>query len=304
MTYGQLRLQITQENPGGVLEKIDGWIQDRYTEILDRIEWKRAQSDSVLQSPASYVAGTIAAVEGSADIIGVGTSWTAAMTGRMIRLDNQTEYYQFTYVSSTLARLDRGWEHPSTSASTYRIDQAVFLLPEGCRILKGCRSLHAWEPPLERVTPGELSRRAGQRLSYGSPTMYAPTYDNFSDPPIMQVELYPIPDSPGSSGETLSFVVDYDFDSSVLTPSATSASLLPWVRPAALKAGVKANALLDAGDWNGAKMMQSEMDRLVSIMARTNAAQVGPEPIRLAPEYGRRSSVGSNWPINRRWDGE
>lgn len=304
MTYGQLRLQITQENPGIALEKVDGWIQDRYTEILDRIEWKRTEAESVIQVPASYQTGTVVATQGSTAIVGTGTTFTAAMTGSIIRLDDTSEFYQFTYVDATHATLDRGWEHPTTIASTFRIDRAVYLLPKDCRILKDCRGFHDWELPLERVTPGELNRRAGQRRTYGTPQMYAPSFDNFSDPPIMQVELYPIPDSPNTNSETLSYVVTYDFDSSLIAPSSTGSSLLPWVRPAALKAGVKASKLLDMKDWNGAKKMQEEMDRLVAIMARVNASQIGPEPIRLAPQYGRRTSVGSNWPVNRRWDGE
>lgn len=304
MQYGALRLQIVQENPGAAIEKIDGWIQDRYSEILDRIEWKRAEAESVLVSPVSYTTGTLVATLGSTTIVGTGTTFTAAMTGHMIRIDDQSEYYQITFVDPTHVTLDRGWEHPTTTASTYRIDQAIFLLPSDCRILKACRSLHDREPPIERVTPGELNRRAGQRRSYGSPTMYAPTWDNFADPPIMQVELYPIPDCPNSGGEILSFVIQYDFDSSAIAPAQTSDSMLPWVRPAALKAGVKANALMDAKDWVGAQTMQKEMDRLVGIMARVNTAQIGPEQIRTAPEYGRRSNTGSNWPVNRRWDGE
>ncbi len=302
MTYGQLRLQITQENPGIPLEKLDGWIQDRYTEILDRVEWKRTQAESVIVAPASYQDGTIIATEGSATIAGFGTAWTTAMSGRTIRIDNQSEFYQFTYVSANVGLLDRGWEHPSTTASTYRIDQSVFLLPADCRIVKDCRGLHDWEMSLERVTPGELNRRAGQRTTYGTPQMYAPTFDNFSDPPIMQVELYPIPESPNTDAEDLSYAVTYDFDSSDIAPTQTSSSLLPWVRPSALKAGVKASMLLDAKDWNGATKMQQEMDRLVQIMARVNTAQIGPEPIRISQQYARRSHQG--WPVNRRWDGE
>lgn len=304
MTYGVLRKQCIQENPGAPLEKLDGWIQDRYTEILDRIEWKRTEAESVLQSPVSYATGTLVCTLGSTSVVGTGTTFTAAMTGLMIRIDDQSEYYQVTFVDTTHLALDRGFEHPTTTASTFRIDQAIFLLPPDCRIVKGCRGLHDWQPPLERVTPGELDRRAGQRRTYGSPTMYAPTWDNFADPPIMQIELYPIPECPNTASEILSFVVQFDFDSSAIAPSGTSDSMLPWVRPAALKAGVKANALMDAKDWVGAQTMQKEMDRLVAIMARVNTAQIGPEPIRLAPEYGRRSNSGSMWPVNRRWDGE
>lgn len=304
MNYGQLRLQITQENPGIALEKVDGWIQDRYTEILDRIPWKRQQGESVLQVPASYATGTLVATLGSNAIVGTGTVFTAAMTGRMIRIDATSEFYQFTFVDATHGTLDRGWEHPTTAASTFRIDQAVYLMPADCRIVGSCRGLHDLEHPLERVTPGELNRRAGQRTTYGTPTMYAPTFDNFSDPPIMQVEFYPIPDSPNTGSEVLSYVCGYDFDASVLDAGETSASLLPWVRPAALKAGVKASKFLDKENFAAAKTLQEEMDRIVAIMARVNAAQIGPEPIRLSPEYTRRRYVGGNYPVNRPWDGE
>ncbi len=304
MNYGQLRLQCTQQNPGIAVEKLDGWIQDRYTEILDRIEWKRTEGESTIQVPASYQTGTVSLTLGSNVVTGAGTTFTAAMTGRMIRVGDMSEFYQFTFVSTTAGTLDRTWEHPDTADSAYRIDQAVFLLPADCRILKGARGLHDWELPLERVTPDELNRRAGQRRTYGTPQMYAPSFDNFSDPPIMQVEFYPIPESPNTDSEVLSYVVTYDFDASTIDPDQTSVSLLPWVRPAALKAGVKASRLLDENNFAAAKSMQDEMDRLVAIMARVNTAQIGPEPIRLAPQYGRRTTVGSNWPVNRRWDGE
>lgn len=304
MNYGQLRLQVTQENPGIPLEKLDGWIQDRYVEILDRIEWKRTEGESIIQCPASYQVGTLAATQGSTAVVGTGTAFTSAMTGRMIRIDDQSEFYQFTFVDATHGTLDRGWEHPDTTVSTFRIDQAVFLLPPDCRIVKAARGLHDWETPMQRVTPGELNRRAGQRHSYGTPAVYAPTFDNFSDPPIMQIEFWPVPDSPNTDSETLSYVVTYDFDASQIAPSSTSNSLLPWVRPAALKAGVKASLLLDKKDWTGAQVMQKEMDRMVAIMARVNASQIGPEPIRVSSQYSRRRTVGSNWPLNRPWDGE
>lgn len=304
MTYGQLRLACIQENPGIPLELLDGWIQDRYTEILDSIAWKRQEAESVIQVPRSYQTGTLVCTEGSTAIVGTGTTFTAAMTGLMIRIDGQSEFYQFTFVDTTHGTLDRGWEHPTTTASTFRIDQAVFLLPSDCRILNAVHGLHDWERDLERVTPGELNRRAGQRQTYGTPTMYAPSWDNFASPPIMQVELYPVPESPNSASEDLSFAVDYVFEQPSIAASSTGSSLLPWVRPAALKAGVKASWMRHAKDWSGADKMQMEMARLVNIMAKTNALQIGPEPIRLAPEYGRRRTIGSNWPVNRRWDGE
>lgn len=289
-TYGSLRLLIQKENPGVDLELIDSYIQTRYTEILDQLPWKRQEADSVIQSPASYQTGTLTATQGSTSITGVGTTWTSAMTGLMIRIANTEEYYQFTYVSATSGTLDRGWEQPTGSLLAYRIDQAVFLLPADCRILRGVTPLHDRVHGLRRVTPAELAQMAPQRRTYGAPAVYCQTWDSFSDPPQMQVELYPVPSAPNSAGVTPSFVVDYSFDAAQFSASAviTSASLLPWVRPGALQAAVRADCLRLAKDWNGAAAMDTRAKELVQAMLKINAAQRGPQQIRTAAHLKRQ----------------
>jgi hypothetical protein len=299
VNYGQLRLLIQKENSGADLELVDGYIQDRYTEILDFLPWKRQEGETVLQSPASYATGTITATQGSNAIVGVGTTWTAAMTGRRIRIANASEYYQFTYVSVTTATLDRGYEQPSAALLAYRIDQAVFLLPATCRILRGVKPLHNSSHPLEHMTPAELDAWAPKRTSYGTPEVYVPSFDAATDPPQLQVELYPIPDSPDTASATLSFVADCISDTAALTPGTTTQSLLPWVRPSALKAGVRANFLALAKDYTGAAFYAARMGELVGIMAKNNAMQRGPSEIRMAPEYRRG---GRNMmPPNVKW---
>ena len=302
MTYGMLRLQIQKESIGVDLELLDGYIQDRYTEILDSLSWKRQEAESVIQVPDSYAVGTITATLGSNAITGAGTTWTADMNGRMIRVDNQSEYYQFTYVSPTTATLDRNFEHATASALAYRIDQAVFLLPSDCRVLRSVKPFHDRVRPLDRISPGELDRLAGSRTTYGTPRYFAQTWDNFCDPPQMQVELYPVPNSPDSASASLSFVADYVFDAAVIDPTATSASLLPWVRPAVIKAGVRADVLMLAKDYNGAEVYDARFKELLGTMARINAQQRGPQEIRMAPEYRRRGSTHRHR-LNRPWDG-
>lgn len=290
MTYGQLRLLIQKENVGADLELVDSYIQNRYTEILDQLPWKRQEADSVIQSPASYQTGTVAITQGSTALVGTGTTWTAAMTGLMIRIANTEEYYQFTYVSATTATIDRGWEQPTGTLLAYRIDQAVYLLPSDCRILRGVTPLHDRTHGLRRVTPVELMKIAPQRRSYGAPEVYCQTWDSFSDPPQMQVELYPVPDAPNSAGVTPSFVCDIAFDASQFSAATniTSASLLPWVRPAALQAAVRADFLRLAKDWTGATAMDTRAKELVQAMLKINAAQRGPQQIRTAEQFRRQ----------------
>src|SRR5579883_37549 len=379
MNYGQIRLRISQMAPGVSRELIDGWIQDVYTEMLDSLPWKRLEAQSIVQPPQSYAIGTVAVQQGSASIVGTGTAWTADMTGRMIRINDTTEWYTFTFVDATHATLDRNYESSTQSIAasgvgaagvgyvvgdqfwisgggngqasgivlsvsqsggvtsyslendgnnysvangvattggsgvgltinitqvggssglSYRIDQAVFSLPDGCRILRGVKALHQGGYPLELITPGELDRRAAGRLAYGNPTMAAATWDDQNDPPTLQIEFYPIPDTPDSAGNLLSFEVDYVYDPADLDPLQTSASLLPWARPAAITEGVMAkidqwrassNPQAASAYLAAAAAHRGDFDRLLATMARINAAQRGPKGLRLSEEYvGRK----------------
>jgi hypothetical protein len=199
---------------------------------------------------------------------------------------------------------------PSSNLA-YRIDQAIYLLPSNCRIVRQVRPLHdiGWDgKPLERVTPAELNRLSSSRNSYGSPRYYCPTFDSFSDPPNQQIEFFPVPASPGYLGTTsspqngsqiLSFAVTYDFDAASIDPTQTSLSLLPWVRPAAIIAGcrMKAAAGKDQGAYN---MHKTEYEALVKTMLTNNAYQRGPSAVRLADQF-KRQTRHSGGPGHGKW---
>lgn len=372
MTYGQMRMLLSKMAPVVDPELIDGWIQFRYTEILDKLPWKRLEGETVIQSPPSYQVGTVTAAQGNASIVGVGTNWTSAMTGLTIRIADNQEFYVFTYASATTGTLDRPYE-ASTAAITassignagtgyqpgdtiwvtggdgnaalivettgaggavatyavsntgntysvangvvtttsglgtgftlnitavgvasglsYRIDQNIFLLPGDCRILRGVRSFH---PGLDLtiISPAEMNRLFPGRLTYGTPRYASQTWDANTDPPVMQMELYPIPDSPDGLGNTLSFAVDYIFDQGDIDPTQTSGSLLPWARPAALIKGVQADIANLQEKITLAQAHESRFESLVKDMAMINALERGPQAIRLAPELrGRRGTL-------------
>lgn len=292
MTYGELRLRLQKLCAGTDLELIDGWIQDRYTQVLDILPWKRQEAESVIQAPVTYSTGTISATQSSATITGVGTTWSPSMDGLMIRIDNTPEYYQFTDVSATSATLDRPFEGPTATGLAYRIDQNIFLMPTNARIIRGVRPLHNRVCPLAIVTPGELNRLSASRNVYGTPTHAAPTWDNFSDPPQLQVELWPVPDCPDSGSSLLSWSIDYVCDAAVIDPEQTSVSLLPFVRPSVLIAGVQADSLMPRtgydGNLAGSGAHEARFATLAGQMAQINAAQRGPQVIRLAPELQRQ----------------
>jgi len=296
MTYGQIKMQLQKLLPGVDQELIEGWIQGRYTRILDAISWKRQETSVVIQAPASYATGTITANQGSNVITSDGspaTVFTSAMTGRMIRIAESSEFYQFTFVNATTGNLDRGYEGPSTTGATYRIDQAVYLLPSNARILRQVTPLHDRERPIPIVPPSELNRLAGTRNSYGTPIWAAQTWDSTSDPPLLQVELYPIPDCPNSSSNLLSWAINYIYDQTELDPDGTGVTLKPFVRPSCLIEGVKADAMRPRPNWpgdpNAAQAYEQEYEKLLGQMQMINAQQRGPQQIQFADNLKRRA---------------
>lgn len=288
MTYGALRMRLKKLAPGVDLELIDGWIQDRYTKILDKVPHKRLEAEIVIQAPLSYATGTIAVTQGDATITGTGTSWTAAMSGLAIRIAAQEEYYQLTVTNGTSAELDRPYERADATGQTYRIDQPVYVMPATCRIIRAVAPLHDRLDNLEIVTPYELDRISISRNSYGTPKYAAPHWDNFSDPPRMQLELYPIPQSPTSQGAVPSWAVDMIQDAPSFDPEVTSANVLPWVRPAALVAGCLSDVNLHLKDFQAMALYKTQFDEALMEMLQTNALQRGPQQIKLARELRRK----------------
>ena len=97
-TYGEIRFRLSKlaRAQGVDLDLLDGWIQDRYLEILDALPWQRLEKQATLQTTAEYDTGTCDVTNGSTSITGTGTTWTTGMTGRLMRINNEETFYLFT----------------------------------------------------------------------------------------------------------------------------------------------------------------------------------------------------------------
>jgi len=275
MTYGEIRYRLNKIVGGVDHDILDGYIQDRYKEILDRIPWARLESRSVLQTVAEYNTGTVTVTNGSTTILGSGTTWTTEMSGRMIRISSESEYYEFTRTSETAGTLDRPYEGETASALAYQINASIYTLPSDLRILNGMSSFSLGDE-LVKKSLGELREMAPRRDQYGSPQFYAIYPDQGSDPPLSQVELYPIP----TNVESLPYEYTADQDA----PSAASTSLLPWMRPAALIAGVRAEL---SDDLAVKQYWEARFTKLVADMVIDAARRAGPVPIKMDKRYTR-----------------
>lgn len=277
-TLGDIRFRLTKLAPGIDLDLLDGWIGDRYSQALDYLPWQRLDASGSLVTQAEYAAGTLTATQGSNAITGDGTVWTAGMTGRLIRIAGRTEYYTFTRTGDTTGTLDRAYEGETNSGLSYRIAQNLYALPADLRLLDSVSRLGG-NVQLAKKSKAELRRMAPSKPVHGQPLYYALAMDSDSDPPQPRIELYPIP----VEAEGLEF--DYTADAAV--PSTAGGSLLPFMRPAILLAGVQADLAMRAGNFSAADRFEARFQQLLSTAAGIDSDNNGPTRLRMPSRHTR-----------------
>jgi len=119
MTYGQLKFRLTKQFPGIDSVLLEGWINDRYAEILGELPWSRQNVESMLVTTAPYVSGSAGVATGSTQITLSGGVWAAGMTGMAFRVTGRSEFYEFTFLSTSTGSLDRPYEGPDAAGAGY-----------------------------------------------------------------------------------------------------------------------------------------------------------------------------------------
>jgi len=271
MTLGQLRIRLMKQFPGLDPDILDGFIADRYSEILHELSWTRVATTAILETTALYEAGTVAVTFGSATVTITGGMFDVTMTGRGFRIPPRLEIYEFTYVDPFTATLDRPYEGPTDPASAYKLFQFVYPLPDDCRLVEDS-SFH----PLERITH-ETS------TAYGSPTMWQSYMDDKSTPPRMQVKLYPVP--------TLAVGIPFNYIAEAPPlPGSASVAFAPWMEPSsAMFEGVAAKIWRIPRFLNlaAAQIAIVEAEKALKTMRENDSQRLGPLKLEMADYWTR-----------------
>jgi hypothetical protein len=275
VTYGAVRFRCSKLVPGIDPDLIDGWIEDRYTQILDRLKWKRLDVRSVIQTSALYTAGTVDLVNGSKSIVGTGTAWLETQTGMGFRIGEDSEYYTFTQLGTLLGELDRPFEGV-TGTYSYKLFQSVYPLPEECKILTAVTNLQGI--PLAFM---DRNRSLLRKVAYGQPQEWRWLMDDASEPPRMQIEIYPIPNL------VTSLAIEFTAEEGEFGRN-TATTLLPWVSPGCLVAGVESDMQLHLEKFAHSDRLEARFQNLLMDMQRTDTANTRPQQIRLARSFMRR----------------
>lgn len=279
-TIGDIRFNITTLYPGINLDLLDNWIVAAYNSILDRLNWQRNDAEFVITTVAEYNTGALTATQGSAAVVGAGTTWTAAMNGRIIRIGADLEYYGFTYVSATSGTLDRPYLNTGGAGIGYKINQNVIQLPAEARVIQQISFQDTYTPCVE-TTLVEIDAFDPGRNSYSDvQTKWAPYMDAQTSLPLPQITLWPVPTMARAA------TVLYTVDNHLSLPLSTVTVLLSWVTAQAVIEKVIASCEKDV---NAAAKANALAEVYISDMLMREASQQGPVPLRGDPYYSRRN---------------
>lgn len=104
-------------------------VNDVYVrEIPAKFEWDWNRAIGTISLLPKYSTGTVTMVNGSAAVVGVGTTWTTAMTGMKFTVQATNEIYTFTQTGATTGTISPVYQGASGSALTYEIFEYIYPL--------------------------------------------------------------------------------------------------------------------------------------------------------------------------------
>lgn len=175
----------------------DAFVQSAFSQIWEAHEWHARKVDALVALVADYTTGTVTATQGSATLVGSGTTWTSAMVGRWVRIGAANELYQVTaYGSATSLTIESptggtGWQAATTAGASYVLFQHVFKLASDVeQVLLPTREFALYESTKEQIDAIDPVRR-----STGTTQAWAPR--ELASDGAYQVELWPRPNQAG-----------------------------------------------------------------------------------------------------------
>lgn len=288
---GDIRGNLLKVYPGTDLDLLTSYINTRYRGILACYPWTRLEATAILQTVVKYDTGTIALSVGATALTGTGTTWTAAMTGRRIRIDGRNEWYTFSYLSATTGTIDRAYEGTTLTVGTYRIWQPIYSLPSDLDVLESILVPYT-HMDLDPRSQEDIDKSDPSRLIYGRPTVYSPTSDDVNN--LSEVELYPGPEN--AEG----YPIRYRKVISDLVSSEDT--LLPWVDANAVFYGAHADLEIAVRDQPAkAQFWEAKASTLVQNMMREDSQRRAPQQMKMADRFTSHRWDRAGGYRSRRW---
>ncbi len=123
----------------------DALIKDAIQMGIDRAtmaDLPYLMTESFITTIAPYTTGTVTATNGSKTITGSGTTFTAAMVGRKIRMESENAYYRISaFVSVTEVTLEVPYQGTTAASKTFSIYKDEYRLPADLDVYKIMRQI-------------------------------------------------------------------------------------------------------------------------------------------------------------------
>jgi hypothetical protein len=275
--------------PDGVLAL--KWLEDRYRQVWNAMDWEFASSSAVLQTVATISSGTVTLTNGSATISETTTNangWTSAVEGRYFRATGDDAFYPistFTDGTPDTITLSRNYEGDSSSDQGYMIFQNVYSLTTDVGKIQWFVDLKTGNE-IEPVSQIWLDEGFPNRAGNSTQMQYwAPAGRDSDD--IQQVELYPIP--------TEVHGIQYRYIQEAPFLIHGGSTIVPQVPESLLKHGWKADYFSwrsGMDDSTGAEINWAQREELLFMkelneMAVKEASNQPLQKIRMARRYVR-----------------
>lgn len=185
MTFADIQAQVVAiTNVQQQTDLVKKSINIALNRIAEYFEWPFYMVNTgVISTIAPYTTGTVTATNGSAIIIGVGTAWTSAMTGRKIRVGNGQPYYRIKSIDSTTAlTLTALFQDNTATATTYTIYKDEYRLAQDVDTYKTIVQIQN-AIAMFSTPPARFDKFFPSPYSYSNPTleiMEGTTLDTYS----------------------------------------------------------------------------------------------------------------------------
>ena len=112
-----------------VRQKYKRRVNDIYCrDIPSKFEWDWLHKVGAVSLVAKYSTGSVTVVNGSASVVGAGTTWTTSMTGMKFTVPSTNELYTFAYTTATSGSITPSYVGADGSGLSYILFQDTYTL--------------------------------------------------------------------------------------------------------------------------------------------------------------------------------
>ncbi len=189
MTLATMTNNMLRFIPGLNPDLIKSTLQDSYRQLCSK-EWSRLKLQRQIYTAAIYSTGTVA-VAATGIVTGVGTTFTAAMVGRFMKVEYTDSFFEILSYSSGVSITLKDWTGEVVAAGhTYSIFKTIYSVDTTFGIVYEV----AYQTSLKKKSQRSFNQIDPSRSGTGStPTYWA--YAGTTTAGVIQIEIYPIPTS-------------------------------------------------------------------------------------------------------------